>query len=251
MTNHGADEYLNLICKDDPDVVVLAEPNGWWEQQLRSIEAAYPFTVKCPLDNTYGMLLYSRFQIVAQEILFRVDEDVPSFKILIRLRNGDKVELHCIHPRPPHVGVDTIERDAELVIVAKEVADSPLPIIVTGDLNDVAWSHTTRLFLRISGLLDPRIGRTFCNTFHAHYPLFRWPLDHLFHSRSFRLVTLRRTEKTASDHFPVLVELSYEPEVKTEQERPVADAEDLREAREKVNNVVERETQDNQLIGPA
>jgi endonuclease/exonuclease/phosphatase (EEP) superfamily protein YafD len=237
MTNRRAGEYLALIRKYDPDVIILAEPDGCWEEQLRAIEAGYPFTIKCPLENTYGMLLYSRLRLRAHEILFRVEEGVPSFKATIELRNGELVELHCLHPRPPHVGVDTDERDAELVIVAKEIANSPLPLIVTGDLNDVAWSHTTRLFLRISGLLDPRLGRTFCNTFHAHYPIFRWPLDHLFHSRSFRLVTLQRTEKTASDHFPVLVELSYEPEVKVEQERPVADSEDLEEAREKVRNV--------------
>jgi endonuclease/exonuclease/phosphatase (EEP) superfamily protein YafD len=236
MTNRNVSEYLDLIGRCDPDIVVLAEPDAYWEEQLRQIESRYPHTMRCPLSNTYGLLLYSRLPLSDESILFRVDEDVPSFRATVTLRTGDTFEMHAIHPRPPHVGHGTHRRDAELVLVAKEVKDLPRPVIVTGDLNDVAWSHTTRLFLRISGLLDPRLGRTFCNTFHARYALFRWPLDHVFHSRAFRLVRLERGPKTASDHFPVFVELSFEPEKRTEQERPTAAADDWQEAERKLES---------------
>jgi endonuclease/exonuclease/phosphatase (EEP) superfamily protein YafD len=188
------------------------------------------------------MLLYSRLPLSEERVRFRVEQGVPSFTALVELRTGDLFELHCIHPRPPHVGVDTENRDAELVLVAKEVQDVPRAVIVTGDLNDVAWSHTTRLFLRISGLLDPRVGRMFCNTFHARHPLFRWPLDHVFHSRAFRFADLRRLPKTDSDHFPVLVELSYEPEVKKEQERPRPTTIDVEEAQEKIEVATEKKS---------
>jgi hypothetical protein len=90
----------------------------------------------------------------------------------------------------------------------------------------------------MSSLLDPRLGRGFCNTFHAHLPFFRWPLDHLFHSRAFRVVRFGRGPKTASDHFPVLAELSYEPDIRHRQERPVPDATDYKEAARKLENVI-------------
>ena len=235
MTNRNVDQYLELIGEVKPDIVTLAEPDGYWEQALRQIERDYPFSIKCPLENTYGMLLYSKLPLSNEQIRFRVEKGIPSFTATVKLRSEDEFELHCIHPRPPHIGVDTETRDAELILVAKEVKDLPQAVIVTGDLNDVAWSHTTRLFLRISGMLDPRIGRMFCNTFHANYLLFRWPLDHVFHSRAFRLVELRRLPRTDSDHFPVLVELSYEPEVKHDHERPQPTTADIVEAREKIN----------------
>jgi endonuclease/exonuclease/phosphatase (EEP) superfamily protein YafD len=238
--NRNFGQYVDLIRQSKPDIVVLCETDAGWEEAMRAIERDYPFHIKCPLSNTYGMLLYSRLPLSEQQVLFRVEEDVPSFSTLVKLEMADQFELHAIHPRPPHVGVDTVERDAELVIVGKQVRDSRRAVIVTGDLNDVAWSHTTRLFLRLSRLLDPRVGRAFCNTFHARHPLLRWPLDHLFHSRAFRLVKLQRGPKTASDHFPVIVELSYEPEEKHEHERPVADAEDFQEAREKIDNLADR-----------
>ena len=62
----------------------------------------------------------------------------------------------------------------------------------------------------MSGLLDPRIGRGLFNTFDAGNPIFRFPLDHVFHSSHFRLFRLCRLPKVGSDHFPVLVELNLE-----------------------------------------
>jgi endonuclease/exonuclease/phosphatase (EEP) superfamily protein YafD len=79
-----------------------------------------------------------------------------------------------------------------------------VPVIVAGDLNDVAWSRTTHLFQRTGGLLDPRVGRGFFNTFDTRSRLTRVPLDHVFASRHFLLVELRRLPDIGSDHFPII-----------------------------------------------
>ena len=100
------------------------------------------------------------------------------------------------------------------------VKKSELPSIVAGDLNDVGWSHTTKLFQRISGLLDPRIGRGFFNTYSVFAPFFRYPLDHVFYSEYFKLVDLKKLPKFGSDHFPVCIELQYEPAAAQQQEVP-------------------------------
>ena len=107
-------------------------------------------------------------------------------------------------------------------------------MIVYGDLNDVAWSRTTRLFQKVSRLVDPRKGRGLYSTFHARWPLFRWPLDHVFFSDCFRLVALRRLPYSGSDHFPVYVCLHLEPDAAAEQEAPEKDAADEQEAAETI-----------------
>jgi len=104
------------------------------------------------------------------------------------------------------------------------------PTIVAGDLNDVAWSRTTRLFQKISRLLDPRIGRGRFNTYHADHWWLRWPLDHVFHSDDFRLLRLEVQPSIGSDHFPIFAEFSYEPAGEDEQSAPSNDHGDQQEA---------------------
>ena len=172
-----------------------------------------PYSVKCPLDNLYGMHVYSRLALERTQIRYLVEDKVPSIHALLTLKSGDKVDVHFLHPAPPSPSEnpESAERDAELVIVARSVADTDVPVIVTGDLNDVAWSRTTQLFRKVSGLLDPRIGRGAFNTFHADYPLMRWPLDHLFHSQHFTLRDIKRLPSIGSDHFPLLTRLTFCP----------------------------------------
>jgi hypothetical protein len=40
----------------------------------------------------------------------------------------------------------------------------------------------------------------------------RWPLDHIFFDPEFRLVRLERLREIGSDHFPILPDLSFEPQ---------------------------------------
>jgi endonuclease/exonuclease/phosphatase (EEP) superfamily protein YafD len=135
---------------------------------------------------------------------------------------------------------DSTDRDAEILLVGKEAKAAKLPVIVAGDLNDVAWSYTTNLFLKVSELLDPRIGRGFYSTYHAHYKLFRWPLDHVFFSSHFYLHNIKRLPSIGSDHFPIFIEVSLMPiEIQeNSKDKKEADKEDLKLAEEKIEEAL-------------
>jgi endonuclease/exonuclease/phosphatase (EEP) superfamily protein YafD len=127
--------------------------------------------------------------------------------VLLTLRDGSKVRLQALHPEPPLPGDDSGERDAELVMVGREVRDEGRATIVLGDLNDVAWSRTSKLFRKVAGTGDPRVGRGLYPTFNARYPLLRWPLDHMFLSPHFELMQIDVLADIGSDHFPIFFKL--------------------------------------------
>lgn len=238
-----------LIRDNDPDIILLSEPNHWWLEQLKGLDEEYPFTILQPQENEYGLLLYSRLELEDAQIRFLIDPKVPSIRAKVRLRSGSVLTIYGVHPRPPGISssegegkagnggerIDSDMRDAELLSVAAEVRDSgDMPVIVGGDFNDVAWSHTTHLFQRIGGLLDPRVGRGLIHTFDTRSRLMRYPLDHVFASRHFFLVELRRLPDIGSDHFPLFVVLDYDPDAAIANEAPQPDAGDKQEAEEAI-----------------
>ena len=237
--NRKYDKLLRLVQKRRPDMLLTLESNQQWQKELAVLEDEYPYNVKIPQENLYGMHLYSRLELEDIEVRYLITDEIPSIHGKVRLKSGHLVKIHCLHPKPPSPTEDhdSTNRDAELLLVGKEVNGDQGPILVFGDLNDVAWSRTTRLFQRLSGLLDPRKGRGFYNTFHTGYPIFRWPLDHVFHTNDFSLITLERLEDIGSDHFPIFAHLNLEPEKQDEQEKPDdADREQKKWAEEKIED---------------
>ncbi|SEW00349.1 Uncharacterized conserved protein YafD, endonuclease/exonuclease/phosphatase (EEP) superfamily [Cognatiyoonia koreensis] len=240
QSNDNYDAVLRMVDEYKPDILMLVETNDRWIEALAPLNEHYDDSVICAKETGYGMCLFSKLYLSNKEVKDLVTEGVPSIQANVTLRDGSQFRLYVVHPEPPVASHDTLGRDSEIAKVGLLAKSHPLPAIVSGDLNDVAWSTTTRRFQRLSGLLDPRVGRGFYNTFNAFYPVFRWPLDHLFHDQRFRFISMDRLGKIGSDHFPMYYRLTLGPEPKAENPVPEADAEEKEDVKEMISEETNR-----------
>lgn len=212
MKNEQVALFLKVVHATDPDLVLAMETNRWWTDRLSSLKEIYPYRVIYPLDNTYGMALYCKLPLQITQVKFLSHNKVPSIHTMVRLPDGSQFKLHAVHPVPPkpskHPDNVGEGEEVELLKVGKMVQQRQFPTVVAGDFNDVAWSETSRLFGIDSKLGDIRIGRGLYNTFDATSYIMRWPLDHIYVSDEFKVLTFQKLPKFGSDHFPIYVELA-------------------------------------------
>ena len=249
QTGHRADEVISFLACNvkqgnrqhadvgalidwvKADIAIFMEVDEDWAKALAPYLADMPHRVAYPQSNTYGMILASRHALKDAKVQFLLNDEVPSIACKLPTKDGREVQIVAIHPEPPVPTRDTKGRDAEILIVAEQARKASGPMIVTGDLNDVAWSRTTRRFLRISRLQDPRHGWGLFNSFDARYWFLRWPLDHIFHSKHFELVEMARLPFVGSDHFPMYYRFALVGEARNAHP-PKASEDDLEEAEE-------------------
>ncbi len=244
------ESVAQAILEADAEVLLLIEINGVWHDALGSVRDRYPHRVESIAGEGLGLALWSTHELRNGRIEHILEARRPSIHADIELGDGRAIRFVGLHPTPPALRDSTGEdrrdsrvRDGELVLLARHIADDPHQNwVVAGDFNDVAWSHTTRLFKRLSGLLDPRVGRALLNTYHAGHPLLRYPVDHLFVAPGFHVGGLERVRLPGSDHFGVLARLHLELMSEAKPASPVADTEDHQEA----NDAVEEGVQDAQ-----
>lgn len=215
IDNRESETFLNIIENKHPDLILAMEVDEWWVEELSVLKESYPYTIEYPLDNAYGMSLYSKFPLEKKHIRFFKHDDVPSFHTVITLPSGKSFKFHGIHPvapipskkYPDNVG----EQEVALLKVGKLVSKDSLPSIVAGDFNDVAWSDRSKVFGQEGNLKNVRLGRGLYNTFDANSFYMRWPLDHFFVTEEFQMVRLEKLQKIGSDHYPLYARFALEP----------------------------------------
>lgn len=211
MSNRNANALIDLIEKKGPDLILAMEVNPWWEEKLRVIEKDYPYAQETINKVAYGMTLYSKYPLKEITVDYLQNNNVPSFESTITLTGERRISFHSIHPVPPvhfkDLPDNAGQQETALKKLGAEIEDRNLPTIVAGDLNDVVWSHVDELTGTNNILNDVRVGRGFYNSYNAESFVMRWPLDHVFVTKEFRVAELERLPKIGSDHFPIYVEL--------------------------------------------
>ncbi|TYB84532.1 endonuclease/exonuclease/phosphatase family protein [Oceaniovalibus sp. ACAM 378] len=211
--NERYGDVIAAVQAEDPDILFLMEINDAWEQALEPLLAQYPSVLRHAKDNHYGLIAATRLPVHDLRIEYLTTDPTPTAFGELEAPGGQVFRFVGLHPQPPVPGVDTKERDAQLVYSARFARDSDVPVIVMGDFNAVVWSDVTRRFKRIGQYLDPRIGRGLLPSFDANHPILRFPIDQLYVTPDIAVVSFARGPYVGSDHFPMVARLRIDPEL--------------------------------------
>lgn len=203
--NTDYQRFIRLVEQTKPDIVLTMESNQDWENALTALEKDYPNHCKVPLENTYGIHLYTKLNMDSCQVHYFVADDLPCIEASLHTRRGDQFVLFGVHPPPPSPTeeANSKERDGELLSVAKKIRKDQKTTVVVGDFNNVAWAKSSVLFRKTSETVDPRIGRGLISTFHAKYWFLRFPIDQLYHTTDLFIQELKVLPDFGSDHLPL------------------------------------------------
>ncbi len=242
----GRNRTLDYIMNSGADIVCLQELVSWdidmpgrAPGQMDSLMKVYPYRVgsnsvdtkilsKYPVEYIKANRYLSDLPTPQRFSIYRVEIDGKPLTIInmhlcsIRLNDEEKQVVTGIH----NIGdvkrsVGTIKgnirkkmsvaykkRNDDVRAIREVLEHVDGPVIICGDLNDVAESYAYRK-LRSTDLKDARTETTLLPmvTFNRH--AFPVGLDHVLYRGDLRALSFKRGDIKSSDHYPLMVQFEF------------------------------------------
>ena len=195
---------LELIAREQPDIIALLEVNDTWLDAVASLEKSHPYFRKVPLSDNFGIAVYSRLRLDEARTAYLSAAEIPSIQAMVTLGANRSIRILATHPLPPGDAENVKLRDQQLAAIATwSVNSAAPPAVVIGDLNCAPWSPAFRRLLADGTLQDT--GRGITPTWPVKPWFLRIPLDHCLVTPSILTKEHRVGPDIGSDHFPIIV----------------------------------------------
>jgi endonuclease/exonuclease/phosphatase (EEP) superfamily protein YafD len=198
---------LASIAETDPDVVVVVELTARWEEHLASLAAKYPYQIRYPQADAFGVALYSRHPLETASELVLASTVAIDARIVTPRGN---LRVIGVHLRPPKSRALAHERNMQLTALATHVAAIDEPLAVLGDFNISPYSPYFTDWVTATGLHDARQGQGLGFTWPTFLPLLGVPIDHCLVRDGLTVAQYARLPAFGSDHYPVIARLAQE-----------------------------------------
>jgi len=193
-------------------------------------ESSYLVIKGNPKKRSYGLAIFSRYPIINEGKVF--DKDGTNGAIFADIFvDNDTIRIYNAHLESMSINSDglenlegvkqnyrqtlgklhrgSLERSKQLNLLVEHYLNSPHPVILMGDLNEVPYSYT---YFKLSETLEnafEKAGRGFGFTYNK--VLFFLRIDHIFSSPVLKPVQFKtHREVDYSDHYPVSATFSLE-----------------------------------------
>jgi len=194
--NDDHDAVIAAAIATDADVISFQEVSPVWaEKLLRGLSDEYPFSHIVPGNTCYGIAMFSRlpFARIGTVHLHRR----PMLLAEVETLTGP-VRLLSVHATSPGSWAEFRERNAQLDELTSLVNDSPMPVVLFGDLNTVSWDRALRRLCRRTGLREHPDGAR--ATWPSIAGLALIPLDHVLVTPGLAVDTVGIFPIPGSDH---------------------------------------------------
>lgn len=204
--NKNYADFLSLVEKNNPDLLVLIEVNDLWANEIKKLAKIYPHQIIHPREDNFGIAIISKIAFKNYEVTSLGTKQPPS--IIAELFISDKtLEILAAHPLPPVSQNGSTRRNQQLISIAQFAKEQRQHTIVIGDLNVTPWSAYFKTLVKDSGLKDARLGFGIQATWPNFLPLTFMPIDHCLVSQDIKITSFQAVNIQGSDHRGLVAEL--------------------------------------------
>ena len=211
------------------------------EKELRFKDYLYSYRVRDDFDryHHFGIIVFSKFPILRKQTLVNNPNSYNStFQFIDILAGKDTLRIYNVHLQSlkfsqtnlnyldsgkvpvqgnisesrniiSKIKLGVLKRASQANFIKDELNNSPYPVIVCGDFNDVPVSYAYETIGK--GLQNAFVekGSGISRTYSSISPTLR--IDNIFTDKKFKITQFIRIKKLLSDHFPIIADMKYEP----------------------------------------
>jgi len=212
--------FQEFYNKNDSDIFNVVE-------KMRAAGWKHVYFKKLFIDRSkaeFGAVIFSKYPIVNQGAIYD-DEGKYQKAIFADIRYmEDTIRIYSIHLKSMSIDVENVidaeklsrsykqtvhrlrngfvYRSGEVNLLARHISESPYPVILSGDLNDMPYSYSYFKLRNILSNAFEKAGNGFGFTYNGK--LFFLRIDNQFFSTSFQIHGFAtHREIKYSDHFPI------------------------------------------------
>lgn len=210
-SNLQHEKLIELIEKEQPDIIVTQEVNEQWTTSLSKLHMAYPYQLIHPREDNFGIALYSKTPLLNAQIIRIGMAKLPSIKASF-VFNNEVITLVASHSLPPVNQQYLVSRNEHILALATLLNSIQTPKILVGDLNTTPWSSFYHPLTANSNMINTRQGFGIIATWPAALGPLGIPIDHVLISNEFKVVSMDVAKSIGSDHLPLIVSVSLNSE---------------------------------------
>lgn len=228
--------FQEMVASDSIPGAINSLPE--FMSKLKMKDYLYSYNKKLDFDRShrFGIITFSKYPIINKHTLsyapndynsifqyIDIVKDADTFRVfnlhLQSLKFSDRNRAYLDNPQNDSkkikesvsvlkkLKIGFLRRQAQSERVKKAINESPYPVMVCGDFNDVPNSYAYQTIGKGLKNAFAEKGTGIGRTFYSISPTLR--IDNIFVSQQFTVEQYVRIKKKLSDHFPIIADLYY------------------------------------------